>query len=379
MVECTLLGAVVGNEQELMAVLLHDPIVAQALGVGREVALFAVGHGIAELLFELVIEVGELYDGERSCRNDNLLAEQLLYLLAVLLLDRFKHIGQQLLLHLHDILEGGDVAKLKVKAGELGGVLICVGLLGSENGAYLEYTLKAARHGHLLIELRALRKIGEAVKILDLKNLRAALARRADELGGVYLDKITVYKEFAHGVDHDGLNLEHELIFVGAKVDPAIVNALVDARTLDARALLGRRDLLAHYRQCVGYRLCGYRLGDNLNSAHLDEIVLDGGADDRDNGILCQSRYHGAELRQLLFLDGYLDFSGDILEHDESHILAVAQVLDKALNEHGFAEIIFDVRNVSSLHYLSPPKRFDISAALRSPSLMLSAKAFAAA
>ena len=193
------------------------------------------------------------------------------------------------------------------------------------------------------------------------------------------LDEIMVYQELTHGVDHDGLNLEHELIFVGAKVDPAVVNALVDARTLDARALLGRRDLLAHYRQRVGYRLCGYRLGDNLNSAHLDEIVLDGGADDRDNGILSQSRYHGAELRQLLFLDGYLDFSGDILEHDESHILAVAQVLDEALNEHGFAEIIFDVRNVSSLHYLSPPKRFDISAALRSPSLMLSAKAFAAA
>ena len=253
MVECTLLGAVVGNEQELVAVLLHDPIVAQALGVGREIALFAVGHGVAELLFELVIEVGELYDGERSCRNDNLLAEQLLYLLAVLLLDRFKHIGQQLLLHLHDILEGGDVAELKVKAGELGGVLICVGLLGSENGADFKYALEAARHCHLLIELGALRKISEAVKILDLKNLRAALARRADELGGVYLDKITVYKEFAHGVDHGGLNLEHELIFVGAKIYPAVVYSLVYARALNAGALLRGGNLLAHYRQCVRY------------------------------------------------------------------------------------------------------------------------------
>ena len=126
MVERTLLGAVVGDEQELVTVFLHDPVVAQTLGVGREVALFAVGHGIAELLFELVIEIGKLYDRERGRRDDNLLAEQLLYLLAVLLLDRFKHICQQLLLHLHDIFERGDVAELKVEAGELGGVLVGV-------------------------------------------------------------------------------------------------------------------------------------------------------------------------------------------------------------------------------------------------------------
>ena len=194
----------------------------------------------------------------------------------------------------------------------------------------------------------------------------------------MYLDKITVYKEFAHGVDHGGLNLEHELIFVGAKIYPAVVYSLVYARALNAGALLRGGNLLAHYRQCVRYRLCGYRLGDYLNAAHLDEIVFNGGSDDGYNGILSQGGYHGAELRQLLFLNGYLNFSADILEHDESHILAVAQVFDEALNEHGLAEVVFYVRNISSLHYMSPPKRFDMSAASKSPSLMLSAKALAA-
>ena len=36
----------------------------------------------------------------------------LLYLLAVGLLHLAQHVGEKLLLHLHDVLHGGDVAKL---------------------------------------------------------------------------------------------------------------------------------------------------------------------------------------------------------------------------------------------------------------------------
>ena len=70
-----------------------------------------------------------------------------------------------------------------------------------KTGADFKYALEAARHCHLLIELGALRKISEAVKILDLKDLGSALARRADELRSVNLDEIMVYQELTHGVD----------------------------------------------------------------------------------------------------------------------------------------------------------------------------------
>ena len=51
-VESTLLGGVVGDEQELVAVVLLDPVVAQALGLGGQVALLALIDSVAELLFQ---------------------------------------------------------------------------------------------------------------------------------------------------------------------------------------------------------------------------------------------------------------------------------------------------------------------------------------
>ena len=65
-----------------------------------------------------------------------------------------KCVGEKLLLHLHNVLEGVDIREFKVEAGELSCVLIGVGLLCSENGARFKDALKARSHCHLLIELR---------------------------------------------------------------------------------------------------------------------------------------------------------------------------------------------------------------------------------
>ena len=54
-------------------------------------------------------------------------------------------------------------------------------------------------------------------------SLRAALAGSSDQLGGVALDEVTVPQELAHGVHKAALCLEHELVLVGAQVDPAVI------------------------------------------------------------------------------------------------------------------------------------------------------------
>ena len=144
------------------------------------------------------------------------------------------------------------VPELQIEAGELGGVLVGVALLGAEHRAGLEDALKACSHGHLLVELRALCQIGVAVEVVHLEHLRAALAGGSDELRGVDLDEAALEQELTHGVDEAALCLEHQLVFIGAQVDPAIVDALVDAGTLHSLLLLGGGDLLADDGQRVG-------------------------------------------------------------------------------------------------------------------------------
>ena len=146
------------------------------------------------------------------------------------------------------------------------------------------------------------------------------------------LDEAALEQELTHGVDEAALCLEHQLVFIGAQVDPAIVDALVDAGTLHSLLLLGGGDLLADDGQRVGDALDLDGLGDHLDAAHLDVVVLHhlaGDGDDRVRGQLVDGVH---QLRVVLLLDGDLKFAGNILQHDEGHIFAVAQVLDKALH-----------------------------------------------
>ena len=257
-VEGALLGAVVGDEQKLVVVVLLDPVVAEMLCLGGEVALLLVRNGVAVFLLEGVIEVGELHARERRGRNDDLRVkffrgEGLLNLVAVLFLHLAKGVCEELLLKLHDILEGVDVAELDIEAGELGGMLAGEGLLGAEYGADLEVALKAACHGHLLVELRALRKVRirqvVAREVIQTEHIRAGLGGCADELRRVNLDEIAVQGEVAKRAHESGLCLEHELVGIRAEVNPAVVDALVDGGTLHGSLLLRGRNVIARNRK----------------------------------------------------------------------------------------------------------------------------------
>ena len=349
-VEGTLLGRVIGDEQELVAVVLLDPVVAQTLGLGGQIALLALVYGVAELFLQSLVQVCQLDHRERGGGHDDFLTEQLLDLVAVALFNSLQTGSQQLLFHLHHVLEGSDVAELQIEAGELGSVLIGVALLGAEHGAGLEDALKAGSHSHLLVELGALCQIGVAVKVVHLEHLRAALAGSSDQLGGVDLDEVAVQQELAHGVDEAALCLEHQLVLVGTQVDPAVVDALVDAGALHSLLFLGGCDLLADDGQCISGALHLDALGDHLHAAHLDVVVLHhlaGNGNDRVRGELIDG-IHQLGVVGLFHRD--LQLAGNILQHDKCHILAVAQVLDKALHLHRAADGLLSLIDIGAFH-----------------------------
>ena len=229
-------------------------------------------------------------------------------------------------------------------------MLVGIALLGAEHGTGLEDTLKTGSHSHLLVELRALCQIGVAVEVVHLEHLRAALAGSSDQLGGVDLNEVAVQQELAHGVDKAALCLEHQLVLVGAQVDPAVVDALVDAGALHSLLFLGGGDLLADDGQCIGGALHLDALGDHLHAAHLDVIVLHhlaGNGDDRVRGELVDG-IHQFGVVGLFHRD--LQLAGNILQHDKCHILAVAQVLDKALHLDRAADSLLSLVDIGAFH-----------------------------
>ena len=333
-----------------MAVMLLHPLIAQALGLSGQVALLALIDGVAELFFQTLVQVCQLDHRERSGGNDHFLPEHLLDLVAIVVLDSLQTGSQQLLFHLHHVFIGSDVAELQIEAGELGGVLVGVALLGAEHRAGLEDALKACSHGHLLVELRALCQIGVAVKVVHLEHLRAALAGSSDQLGGVDLDEVAVQQELAHGVDEAALCLEHQLVLVGAQVDPAVVDALVDAGALHSLLFLGGCDLLADDGQCIGGALHLDALGDHLHAAHLDVVVLHHLAGDGDDGIRGELIDGIHQIGVIFLFHRDLQLAGNILQHDKGHILAVAQVLDKALHLDRAADGLLSLVDIGAFH-----------------------------
>ena len=97
--------------------------------IGGEVALELVGNGIAVSRLKLGIYVAELHSREGKARNYKLLTVELAELVAVCLLYLRDSVGNELLLHLHNVLEGVDVGELKIEAGELGSMLVGVGVI----------------------------------------------------------------------------------------------------------------------------------------------------------------------------------------------------------------------------------------------------------
>ena len=179
----------IGNEKELTAVKLHSKAVRHALRIGGKVAFFGFGAGVAVTLLEQAVDLGNAEHGESRGGNDGLYAKNTLDVLTVLFADASDHVCEHLLLKLHNIVEGVDIAELKVKTRKLGGVLVGVGFLRAEAGSALENALKARRHRHLLVELGRLSKVCVSVEIVELEYFRAAFTCRTDDLREMKLDE----------------------------------------------------------------------------------------------------------------------------------------------------------------------------------------------
>ena len=164
------------------------------------------------------------------------------------------------------------------------------------------------------------------------------------------LDEVAVQQELAHSIDEAALCLEHQLVLVGAQVDPAVVDALVDAGALHSLLFLGGCDFLADDGQCIGGALHLDALGNHLHATHLDVVVLHhltGDGDDRVRGELVDG-IHQLGVVGLFHRD--LQLAGNILQHDKCHILAVAQVLDKALHLHRAADGLLSLIDIGAFH-----------------------------
>ena len=164
------------------------------------------------------------------------------------------------------------------------------------------------------------------------------------------LDEVTVQQELAHGVDEAALCLEHQLVLVGAQVDPAVVDALVDAGALHSLLFLGGCDLLADDGQRVGDALDLDGRGDHLHAAHLDVVVFHHLAGDGDDGIRGELIDGIHQIGVIFLFHRDLQLAGNILQHDKCHILAVAQVLDKALHLDRAADGLLSLVDIGAFH-----------------------------
>ena len=148
----------------------------------------------------------------------------------------------------------------------------------------------------------------------------------------MYLDEIVVDKISPHRVDEAGLNLEQQLIFIGTQIYPAVVQPLVDRRTLDSLLFLGSRYLLANYRQGVGNGF-NDKLGEqNLDAAQLDILIFTDAADNGNDAVRGDPGKLIEQSGTFFLFHGHLYLAGDVLYNDKSHALAVTEVFNKALD-----------------------------------------------
>eukprot|EP00754_Rhynchopus_humris_P002213 Rhum_TRINITY_DN11223_c0_g1::Rhum_TRINITY_DN11223_c0_g1_i1::g.43386::m.43386 len=141
-----------------------------------------------------------------------------------------------------------DDDHLDVEPRELAQVPVRVRVLRAEHGADLEHVAQVALHGHLLVQLRALRKEGRPPHVAYLEDRGPALARRRDDLRRVDLDEALGAEVPAEQPAHSRLDVPDRVVARCAHVQPAVVQprALADA---DARR---RRPAVVDGRRRVG-------------------------------------------------------------------------------------------------------------------------------
>ena len=220
-------GVVVGEEDELVAVLFLDVGRDLALTLGVHVGVGA-GHLVAAVLHDL-LGLGQGDAGERALGDCDLDLEVLQDRLAVLLLDRGEAGDDELLVERHDVLVRVNPAELGVDRGELGRVSRSERGVGAERRGDLEDAAEACGLRHLLEELGALREVCLLAEVLDLEELGARLGGAGHELGGVDLDEVALDPNLAHRVLERSLHAEDELLLGATQIEDAPVEALVEA------------------------------------------------------------------------------------------------------------------------------------------------------
>ena len=75
-------------------------------------------------------------------------------------------------------------------------------LLRAEDGPDLEDLAQVGHERHLLVQLRRLREVGEAVEVAEPEDVGAALGGGGDELGRVDLDEALAHEELAEELAH---------------------------------------------------------------------------------------------------------------------------------------------------------------------------------
>ena len=85
--------------------------------------------------------------------------------------------------------------------------------VSAKDGADLKNTLIRA-HRRLFVELRTLREVCVAIKILDLKKVRTALGRRAENLRRFYLEKSLGTHRLIIGIKHFRIDTEDSSDFL---------------------------------------------------------------------------------------------------------------------------------------------------------------------
>ena len=113
--------------------------------------------------------------------------------------DPSQHAG----LHCHHVLEAFDISHFKIQGGVFVQVPLGVVLLRPEHGGRLKHPVKHANH-HLLVKLRALGQNGGPVKIIQLKNICAALRAFGADLGRMDLGEALLRQIFPEA-SHDSL------------------------------------------------------------------------------------------------------------------------------------------------------------------------------
>ena len=315
---------VVGDEHEVAAELLlrigRDP----ALALGVEVAVGA-RHPVAAGLDDRV-RLGERDPRERDARHLDLEAVEPPDLLAVALGDGLQARDEQLLLHRHHVLVRVDPGDLGVDRGELGRVPRGERRVGAEHRRDREHLPEARGLGHLLVVLRRLREVGLAeLEVVELEQLGPRLRRRGHERRGVQLDEAALDPPAPPGVLERRLHPEEQGVARHAEVEEAPVQPLVD------RGVVGDRRLR------VGGRGDLDRLHQDLDAAELDPlVVLEHPADReeralREPGDLLRERVGGALLGARV---DQLDGAGLVAQHDELHLLLVADGLHPAGDGH---------------------------------------------